>query len=63
MYPYPVHHPYDRYAMVDLDCVDAGDWPDFARVHGSVAILEPGDLLFVPQFWCASQVVAVPQHW
>ncbi len=51
MYPYPVHHPYDRYSMVDLDRVDADEWPRFGGVRGSVCILEPGDLLFVPQFW------------
>lgn len=53
MYPYPVHHPYDRYSMVDLDCVDAEEWPAFGSVRGSVCIMEPGDLLFVPQFWWA----------
>ena len=53
MYPYPVHHPYDQYSMVDLDAVDAEEWPEFGGVRGSVCIMEPGDLLFVPQFWCA----------
>ena len=52
VYPYPVHHPYDRYSMVDLDAVDAEEWPEFGSVRGCVCILEPGDLLFVPQFWC-----------
>jgi hypothetical protein len=54
MYPYPVHHPYDQYSMVDLDAVDAEEWPGFGGVRGSVCIMEPGDLLFVPQFWCAA---------
>lgn len=58
MYPYPVQHPYDRYSMVDLERVDAGEWPDFGGVRGSVCILEPGDLLFVPQFWCAADLLA-----
>jgi hypothetical protein len=54
VYPYPVHHPYDRYSMVDLDAVNAEEWPDFGGVRGCVCILEPGDLLFVPQFWCTA---------
>lgn len=54
VYPYPVHHPYDRYSMVDLEAVDAEEWPDFGSVRGCVCILEPGDLLFVPHFWCAA---------
>jgi hypothetical protein len=54
IYPYPVHHPYDRYSMVDLDAVNAEEWPEFGGVRGCVCILEPGDLLFVPQCWCAA---------
>ena len=40
--------------MVDLDAVNAEEWPDFGGVRGCVCILEPGDLLFVPQCWCAA---------
>ncbi len=58
IYTYPVHHPYDRYSMVDLDRVDGDEWPGFAGVRGSTCILQPGDLLFVPQFWCARSILA-----
>jgi len=53
MYPYPVAHPYDRYAMPDLERPNAAAWPALAGARGSVALLRPGDLLFVPAFWCA----------
>jgi hypothetical protein len=51
LYPYPVHHPYDQYSMVDFEDVDAAQWPLFDRVRGQVAILEPGDVLHVPRYW------------
>lgn len=49
--PYPVHHAYDRYAMVDLEAPDHAMWPEFANMRGRVVILQPGDVLFVPRFW------------
>lgn len=51
IYPYPLHHPYDTYAMPDFEAPDTAMWPAFPDVRGTVAILEPGDLLFVPQYW------------
>eukprot|EP00887_Chlorella_sp_A99_P002105 scaffold21.g2105.t1 len=53
LYPYPVHHTYDGYSMVDLEAPDTGLWPKAARLRGRAAILQPGDVLFVPQFWFA----------
>ena len=52
LYPYPVHHTYDGYSMVDFEVPDAGLWPKFSGVCGLSAILQPGDVLFVPQYWC-----------
>lgn len=55
LYPYPVHHPYDQYSMVDFDRPDTAAWPKFlSGVRGRCCILEPGDLLFVPQYWWAA---------
>ena len=51
LYPYPVHHTYDTYSMVDLEALDPGLWPKFGQVRGRTAILQPGDVLFVPQYW------------
>ena len=63
LYPYPVHHPYDGFSMVDFDAVEPDRWPKFAGCaagaggleerggRAAVAVLEPGDLLFVPAFW------------
>ena len=51
LYPYPSHHTYDRYSMADLEAPDAGLWPKLGGVRGVTAILEPGDLLYVPAYW------------
>lgn len=52
LYPYPTHHPYDQYSMVDLEAPDAGLWPKFGGgARGLAAVLAPGDVLYVPAFW------------
>lgn len=51
MYPYPVHHPYDTYSMVDLEDPDLGQWPHNANVTGLCCILKPGDVLYLPAYW------------
>ncbi|KAK9832042.1 hypothetical protein WJX81_001230 [Elliptochloris bilobata] len=53
LYPFPVAHPYDGYAMPDLERPDAVAWPALTGVRGCVALLRPGDVLFVPAFWFA----------
>ena len=51
LYPYPLHHPYDKHSMVDLEDVDERMWPLFkANVRGSVCYLAPGDALYVPRY-------------
>ena len=54
LYPYPIHHTYDRYSMVDLEATDLGLWPQAAGLRGLTAVLEPGDVLFVPAYWSAA---------
>lgn len=53
MYPYPCAHPYDKYSMVDLESLDCETWPEVNRVQGMVAILHPGDILYIPEYWFA----------
>ncbi|KAL0039566.1 hypothetical protein WJX77_002084 [Trebouxia sp. C0004] len=51
MYPYPVHHPYDGYTMVDLEHPDLAQWPKTASVKGLCCILKPGDVVYLPAYW------------
>ena len=51
MYPFPVHHTYDGYAMPSLDSPDTAAWPKLANVRGLTVTLEPGQLLFIPACW------------
>lgn len=48
-----MHHTYDRYSMVDLEAPDLGLWPKAPGLRGLSVILQPGDVLFVPQYWWA----------
>lgn len=57
LYPYPVHHGYDSYAMVDLEKPELDRWPKAAGLRGIKALLHPGDCLFVPAYWCAGGVL------
>lgn len=58
MYPFPLHHTYDRYSMVDLESPDLGLWPKSSGVRGVSCILQPGDVLFVPQYWWVASAEA-----
>ena len=51
VYPYPTHHPLDGRSMVDLESVDYSKFPKFADVRGEVAVVAPGDCLYVPDRW------------
>jgi len=51
MYPYPVHHPYDGYTMVDLENPDLAQWPKHGNVKGLCCILKPGDVVYLPAYW------------
>ena len=51
LYPYPTHHPYDKYAMPDLEAPDVAMWPGLADIRGKTLLLRPGDAVFVPAYW------------
>ncbi|CAE7690480.1 Hif1an, partial [Symbiodinium pilosum] len=54
LYAFPVSHPYDEYAMVDLQNVDTKSFPLARNVlekRGAVATLRPGEALFIPTHW------------
>lgn len=51
LYPHPVHHPHDRQSMVDFDRPDYNKFPKFKELRGCEAIIEPGDVLYIPIYW------------
>jgi len=51
MYPYPVGHPADRQSMVELRSPDVRRFPRFADARFVYAVLEPGDVLYIPAYW------------
>ena len=52
LYTYPAAHAYDKHAMVDLEAPDEVRFRKAGLLcNGVVAILEPGDLLYVPAYW------------
>jgi hypothetical protein len=55
LYPYPLHHPYDKHSMVDFEATEEENatlWPMFnENVRGLECILEPGQMLYVPQYY------------
>ncbi|KAK9814645.1 hypothetical protein WJX72_009229 [[Myrmecia] bisecta] len=53
MYPFPTHHTYDGYSMVDWEDLNRQQWSDASGAQGHVCILGPGELLYVPPFWFA----------
>ena len=51
LYPFPLHHPHDRQSQVDLYAPDLNRFPRFPEVQPLEAMLSPGDLLYIPQYW------------
>ena len=52
MYPFETSHPLDGRSAVDWSDVDYERFPRAADVRGRVAILNPGDALYVPEaYW------------
>ncbi|XP_046864520.1 hypoxia-inducible factor 1-alpha inhibitor-like [Xenia sp. Carnegie-2017] len=51
LYPYPLGHPHDRQSMVDIEYPDYQRFPKFRHVKGLMAILGPGDVLYLPSCW------------
>ena len=51
VYPFPVGHPKDNFAMVDVEHPDLHRFPGLSRARALEAILEPGDVLWLPRFY------------
>jgi hypothetical protein len=50
LYPFPVGHPQDNFAMVDGWKLNTERFPASARATGLEATLGPGDVLYVPRY-------------
>ena len=50
-YPFPIGHPADRQAAVDLRAPDLARFPALRRARFLYALLEPGDTLYLPSYW------------
>ena len=51
VYPYPVHHPLDTRAQVDLAAPDLATYPSLREACGTELTLQPGQCLFLPAYW------------
>jgi hypothetical protein len=51
LYPFPMHHPCDRQSQVDLYAPDLSRFPRFRAARPLEAILQPGEVLYLPQYW------------
>ena len=51
LYPFPIHHEYDRRSQVDLDAPDTERHPRCGDASGVVVELKPGELLYIPPGW------------
>ncbi|KAF6208048.1 hypothetical protein GE061_016498 [Apolygus lucorum] len=51
LYPHPAWHPHDRQSQVDFDDPDLAKYPKFAEASASEAIVGPGDVLYIPNYW------------
>mmetsp|Transcript_44385 Transcript_44385/g.132491 ORF Transcript_44385/g.132491 Transcript_44385/m.132491 type:complete len:456 (+) Transcript_44385:484-1851(+) len=67
LYPFPASHPYDEYAMVDLERVDVKTFPrakEALEGRGAVVTLRPGESLYIPtHWWHHVQGGASQGHW
>ena len=50
-YPFPIGHPADRQAAVDLRAPDFERFPRLADAVFHYAVLEAGDTLYLPSYW------------
>lgn len=51
MYPHPVGHAADRQSQVDAYNPDFERHPRFAEVEAVEVVLEPGEVLYIPEMW------------
>lgn len=49
--PFPVGHPHDRQAQVNIRAPDTRRFPAFTSARFQHALLEPGDVLYIPSYW------------
>ena len=50
-YPYPVGHPHDRQAQVNVRLPDRARFPEFSKARFLHAVLKPGEVLYIPSYW------------
>ena len=51
LYPFPLHHDFDRRSQLDLDALDVLRFPESVHARGIVVELQPGEVLFIPPYW------------
>ena len=51
LYPAPVGHPTDRQSLVNIRCPNLQNYPKFTEAQFIYAVLEPGEVLFIPSCW------------
>eukprot|EP00029_Vermamoeba_vermiformis_P005465 TRINITY_DN1907_c0_g1_i1.p1 TRINITY_DN1907_c0_g1~~TRINITY_DN1907_c0_g1_i1.p1 ORF type:complete len:541 (+),score=140.45 TRINITY_DN1907_c0_g1_i1:113-1735(+) len=51
LYMYPILHPYARQSQVNLETPDLTAFPNITKARAVEAILEPGDVLYLPPYW------------
>lgn len=51
LYPYPAWHTLDSYSMVDFERPDLERFPAFQQACALEAVLDPGDILYLPKHW------------
>jgi ribosomal protein L16 Arg81 hydroxylase len=51
LYMYPMLHPYARQSQVNLETPDLVTFPNVPKARAIEAILEPGDVLYLPPYW------------
>lgn len=51
LYPFPLHHPHDRQSQVNFDSPDFERFPKFNNITGVDAVVGPGDVLYIPNYW------------
>ncbi|KAK9868843.1 hypothetical protein WJX84_005438 [Apatococcus fuscideae] len=51
LYPYPVHHLYDGFSMVNFEKPSLDIWSGFDHVKGQLVVMSAGDVLYIPPYW------------
>lgn len=66
LYPYPIHHPLDTRAQVDLEAAFGGGdemqrFPKLRHARCSEVVLGPGQVLFLPAYWWHEVLTLEPE--